>query len=75
MIQTTAQFRAQAQQAERELDWQHAAYYWACAIEAYPDARGALAQRDLAKMTAQRDAARKAAARDAGPTAPGPEHY
>jgi hypothetical protein len=56
---TTREYRELALQAEKELDWGQAAFCWACAIEGYPST-GALARRDIAKMTKRRDACRKA---------------
>jgi hypothetical protein len=69
---TTAQYRVQAAQAEKALDWGRAVCLWNEAIEAYPG-RGALADRDKLAMAAKRDACRKMIART--PTAPGAEHY
>jgi len=75
MTKTTAQYRELARQAEKDLDWTEAAYCWGCAVEAYPNPMGALAQLDLANMTARRDSARKEAARQSPAGVAGPEHY
>jgi hypothetical protein len=43
---TTAQYRKAAQQAESDLDWDLAVFFWKRALEVYPNMPGELAQSD-----------------------------
>lgn len=60
---TTADFRKQAQEAEKALDWSRAATLWKKAIAAYPETTGALAKADIEKMKQRRSECERMASR------------
>ena len=47
---TTAQYRKAAQQAESDLEWELAVFFWKRALEVYPNTPGELAQADKDKI-------------------------
>jgi hypothetical protein len=47
---TTAQYRKAAQQAESDLEWELAVFFWKQALKVYPPISGELAQADRERM-------------------------
>jgi hypothetical protein len=47
---TTAQYRKAAQQAEADLQWNLAVFFWNRALEVYPNVPGKLAEADKDKI-------------------------
>lgn len=59
MTKTTADFRREAQEAEKHLAWGRAIDLWQAAIDSYPQPKGSLAKADLARMESRQDACKR----------------